>query len=82
MANLKDIKTKIGSVKNTQKTTNAMKLVSSAKLTRTRQLSQQARAYSVKINDVLSEIANRVNKVQDGKEIRQNLSFKMTILKQ
>ncbi|NQY22400.1 MAG: F0F1 ATP synthase subunit gamma [Campylobacteraceae bacterium] len=66
MANLKDIKTKIGSVKNTQKTTNAMKLVSSAKLTRTRQLSQQARAYSVKINDVLSEIANRVNKVQDG----------------
>ena len=43
-----------------------MKLVSSAKLTRTRQLSEQAKAYSVKINDVLGEIANRVNKIQDG----------------
>lgn len=66
MANLKEIKLKIGSVKNTQKTTNAMKLVSSAKLTRTRQLSEQARSYARKINDVLSEIANRVSKIQDG----------------
>ncbi|XPV69452.1 MAG: ATP synthase F1 subunit gamma [Halarcobacter sp.] len=66
MANLKEIKIKIGSVKNTQKTTKAMKLVSSAKLTRTRQLSDQARSYAKKINEVLSEIANRVSKVQDG----------------
>lgn len=66
MANLKEIKLKIGSVKNTQKTTKAMKLVSSAKLTRTRQLSEQAKAYAGKINDVLSEIAHRVSKVQDG----------------
>ena len=65
MANLKEIKVKIGSVKNTQKTTKAMKLVSSAKLTRTRQLSEQARSYSRKINDVLSDIAARVSKVQD-----------------
>ncbi len=66
MANLKEIKLKIGSVKNTQKTTKAMKLVSSAKLTRTRQLSEQARSYAKKINEVLSEIASRVSKVQDG----------------
>ncbi len=66
MANLKEIKLKIGSVKNTQKTTKAMKLVSSAKLTRTRQLSEQGRSYAKKINEVLSEIANRVSKVQDG----------------
>lgn len=66
MANLKEIKLKIGSVKNTQKTTKAMKLVSSAKLTRTRQLSEQARSYAAKINDVLSEIANRVSKVHEG----------------
>ena len=65
MANLKEIKVKIGSVKNTQKTTKAMKLVSSAKLTRTRQLSEQARSYARKINDVLSDIAARVSKVQD-----------------
>lgn len=65
MANLKEIKLKIGSVKNTQKTTKAMKLVSSAKLTRTRQLSEQARSYAIKINEVLSDIAARVSKVQD-----------------
>lgn len=65
MANLKEIKLKIGSVKNTQKTTKAMKLVSSAKLTRTRQLSEQAKSYAKKINEVLSDIAARVSKVQD-----------------
>ena len=69
MANLKEIKLKIGSVKNTQKTTKAMKLVSSAKLTRTRQLSEQSRSYAAKINEVLSDIAARVSKVQDDGNI-------------
>lgn len=69
MANLKEIKLQIGSVKNTQKTTKAMKLVSSAKLTRTRQLSEQAKSYAGKINDVLSDIATRVSKVQDDGNI-------------
>lgn len=69
MANLKEIKIKINSVKNTQKTTKAMKLVSSAKLTRTRQLSEQSRSYAYKINEVLSDIATRVSKVQDNGNI-------------
>ena len=69
MANLKEIKIKINSVKNTQKTTKAMKLVSSAKLTRTRQLSEQSRSYAAKINEVLSDIATRVSKVQDDGNI-------------
>ena len=69
MANLKEIKVKIGSVKNTQKTTKAMKLVSSAKLTRTRQLSEQARSYAAKINDVLSDIAARVSTAHEGGNI-------------
>ena len=69
MANLKEIKIKINSVKNTQKTTKAMKLVSSAKLTRTRQLSEQSRSYANKINEVLSDIATRVSKVQDDVNI-------------
>ena len=65
MANLKDISRQIKSVKNTQKTTKAMKLVSSAKLRRTQQLSDQAKSYALKINNILSEIAARVSKVQD-----------------
>jgi F-type H+-transporting ATPase subunit gamma len=64
MANLKDISRQIKSVKNTQKTTRAMKLVSSAKLRRTRQLSEQAKSYALKINNILSEIATRISRVQ------------------
>jgi F-type H+-transporting ATPase subunit gamma len=69
MANLKDISRQIRSVKNTQKTTKAMKLVSSAKLRRTRELSDQAKSYAIKISDVLSEIANRISKVQDDENL-------------
>jgi F-type H+-transporting ATPase subunit gamma len=65
MANLKDIKRQIKSVKNTQKTTKAMKLVSSAKLRRTQQLAERSRAYAVKIDEVLHEIANGISKVQN-----------------
>jgi F-type H+-transporting ATPase subunit gamma len=69
MANLKEISRQIKSVKNTQKTTKAMKLVSSAKLRRTQQLSEQAKSYALKINDILSEIAARISKVQDPDNI-------------
>jgi len=71
MANLKDISRQIKSVKNTQKTTKAMKLVSSAKLRRTRELSEQAKSYALKINDILSDIANRVGKMQDDENINR-----------
>jgi len=57
MANLKEIKRKIGSVKNTQKTTNAMKLVSSAKLKRTEELAKRSRVYAAKLTELLNEIA-------------------------
>lgn len=65
MANLKDISRQIKSVKNTQKTTKAMKLVSTAKLKRAQQLSEQTKNYAIKISSVLSEIAHRISKVQD-----------------
>ncbi|RLA61662.1 MAG: F0F1 ATP synthase subunit gamma [Epsilonproteobacteria bacterium] len=60
MANLKEIKRKIGSVKNTQKTTNAMKLVSSAKLKRTEELAKKSRVYSEKLTELLTEIAAKM----------------------
>lgn len=65
MANLKDISRQIKSVKNTQKTTKAMKLVSSAKLRRTQQLAEKAKSYALKIDEVLSDIASSVAKVQN-----------------
>ena len=62
MANLKDIKRKISSVKNTQKTTRAMKLVSSAKLRRTEELAKRSRVYAEKLTELLEEIAQKMQK--------------------
>jgi len=67
MANLKEIKRKIGSVKNTQKTTNAMKLVSSAKLKRTEELAKRSRVYAAKLTELLNEIAQKMQQANaDG----------------
>ena len=60
MANLKDIKRQIGSVSNTQKTTRAMKLVSTAKLRRAEELAKKSRLYADKMNQVIAEIAGRI----------------------
>jgi F-type H+-transporting ATPase subunit gamma len=74
MANLKEIKRKIGSVKNTQKTTNAMKLVSSAKLRRTEELAKRSRVYAAKLTELLNEIAQKMQKAsEDGLD---NIYFK------
>lgn len=65
MANLKDIQRQIKSVSNTQKTTRAMKLVSTAKLRRAEELAKRSRLYAQKMNHVIAEIAMRIkcNKV-------------------
>ncbi len=74
MANLKEIKRKIGSVKNTAKTTNAMKLVSSAKLRRTEELAKRSRVYAGKLTELLNEIAQKMQKANvDGLD---NVYFK------
>ncbi len=74
MANLKEIKRKIGSVKNTQKTTNAMKLVSSAKLKRTEELAKRSRVYAEKLTVLLNEIAQKMQ--QSNADGLDNVYFK------
>lgn len=63
MSNLKEIKRKIKSVHNTQKTTNAMKLVSTAKLKKAEEAARRAKVYAQKIDEILSEISYQLNKV-------------------
>ncbi|SFZ97996.1 ATP synthase gamma chain [hydrothermal vent metagenome] len=76
MANLKEIKRKIGSVKNTQKTTNAMKLVSSAKLKKTEELATRSRVYAAKLTELITEIAQKMqNSNEEGVD---NVYFKST----
>jgi len=66
MANLKDIQRKIKSVKNTQKTTRAMKLVSSAKLKRTEELAKRSRVYASKLTEMIDEIALKIQNLGAG----------------
>jgi len=66
MANLKEIKRNIKSVKNTQKTTRAMKLVSTAKLKRAEEAAKKSRAYAVKLNEMLQEMSAKINKFKVG----------------
>jgi F-type H+-transporting ATPase subunit gamma len=59
MPSLKDIKTRIGSVKNTQKITRAMKMVAAAKLNRAQEAVQMARPYAHKMHQVISNLVAR-----------------------
>ena len=70
MATLKELKTKINSVKNTQKTTRAMKLVSTAKLKRAEEALLLSREYARKIEEVTNEISKKLSSVKDTINIR------------
>jgi len=66
MANLKDIKRNIASVNNTQKTTRAMKLVSTAKLRRAEEVAKRSKEYAIKLNKMMNEISEKINKFKAG----------------
>lgn len=57
MANTKDLRSRIASVKNTQQTTRAMKMVSAAKLRRAQHAIVNARPYAHKLRSVISLVA-------------------------
>jgi|SRR5271157_615773 len=61
MASLRDIRKRIASVKNTQKITNAMKMVSAAKLRRAEEAIKAARPFAEKMRAVLMSLASRAN---------------------
>jgi len=61
MPNLKDIRRRIKSVKNTQQITKAMKLVAASKLRKAQVAIMGARPYAVKMMETLSHLAARCN---------------------
>ncbi len=61
MANLRELRKRIASVKNTQKITNAMKMVSAARLRRAEEAIKSARPFADKMRDVLMSLAARTN---------------------
>jgi F-type H+-transporting ATPase subunit gamma len=60
MPSLKDLKTRIESVKNTRKITKAMQMVAAAKLRRAQDSAEAARPYAERFNAVMSGLAASV----------------------
>jgi F-type H+-transporting ATPase subunit gamma len=58
VASLKIIRKRIGSVRNTQQVTKAMKMVSAAKLRRAQLAAEAARAYSDKLTELLRNLSS------------------------
>lgn len=59
-SNLKEIRKKITSVQNTQKTTKAMKLVSSSKLKKAEELARRSKMYANQLNAMLDDVVSKV----------------------
>ena len=69
MANLKDLKNRISSVKNTRKITKAMQMVAAAKLRRAQESAEQSRPYAERFMGVLSGLAASVGKSQGAPKL-------------
>ncbi len=57
MAGAKEIRTKIGSVKNTQKITKAMEMVAASKMRKTQEAMESSRPYAVTMRKVIGHLA-------------------------
>jgi F-type H+-transporting ATPase subunit gamma len=63
---LKDLKTRIESVKSTRKITKAMQMVAAAKLRRAQEAAEAARPYTERFNAVMGRLAASVGKSEDA----------------
>jgi len=80
MANLKEIRNRIKSVKNTAKITSAMKMVSAAKLRRAQTAIESARPYVLKLNEVIGNLIsglgdNYSNELTEKRDTVNNAVF-------
>jgi len=66
MANLKEIRTRITSVKTTRQVTSAMKVVSAAKLKKAQDAILQIRPYAMKLSELLSTLSAVLEDMDDS----------------
>jgi F-type H+-transporting ATPase subunit gamma len=64
MPSTKDIRRRIRSVKNIEKITNAMKMVAAAKLRKAQERAEAARPYSVKMREVMGNLASSAGEIE------------------
>lgn len=69
MASLKELKSRISSVKNTQKITKAMQMVAAAKLRKAQDAAERSRPYSERIGAVISNLAGSMAGAGDAPEL-------------
>ena len=69
MPNLKELKTRIASVKSTKKITSAMKMVAASKLRRAQELAESSRVYADSLAFILSSLAGKNTNNSDLPEI-------------
>ena len=77
MANLKDIRNKIKSVKSIQQVTKAMKMVAAAKLRKSQENMEKARPYSGSMQETINSILPDINRgllpILDNRPIKKSL---------
>lgn len=66
MAGLKEIRTRIASVKTTRQVTSAMKMVSAAKLKKAQDAILQIRPYAEKLHQILTSLSTSLENVEDS----------------
>ena len=69
MASLKELKNRIGSVKNTQKITRAMQMVAAAKLRKAQEAAEKSRPYSDRLDSIIINLANGMSDTSGGPEL-------------
>ena len=63
MPSLKDLKTRINSVKSTQKITSAMKMVAAAKLRRAQDSAEKGRPYANRMQQIVNSLASKADPI-------------------
>ena len=79
MANLKEIRSRIKSVKSIQKVTKAMKMVAAAKLRKSQENMERARPYSERLSNLISDLVDEKNKptseLLTSRKVVSNIGF-------
>ena len=69
MPSLKDLRNRITSVKSTQKITKAMKMVAAAKLRKAQENAEKGRAYSEKMNNIISNLKKSITDISSSPKL-------------
>ena len=69
MPSLDDLKKRIKSVKSTQKITKAMKMVAAAKLRKAQENAEKGRAYSEKMNNIISNLKKSITDISSSPKL-------------